>query len=312
MDKTKLGGWFMFILVLYHIALAGVYGYLYHFGPIFFQRLLESNWFIIVNQTVGFILPLALFLFATKEDAKFIFKPRPLGKTNIVLLAAVSLCMQPVMMLLSAFSSLFFANNIADVTAGMTSMPLPATLLIIAVTPAVCEEIVFRGYILRAYNRLGIFKAALISGLFFAFIHLDPQQFLYTFMMGALLAYLVYYTRSVYAGVLVHFLSNALQVVLVYILPPQESAPAVRAEVLQTVLFLAVASAIFLPVLFILLRVFLSHNRSRNASRDIKTILAADQETFLPPQKHSWPADVSFWLVTAVYAAYIFFMFVKN
>lgn len=81
----------------------------------------------------------------------------------------------------------------------------------LSVLPALCEEGVFRGFVLSGFTRrLGTPGAVWLSGLFFAILHLDIYRFLAVCLLGAFLAYLVVLTRSLYPAVLVHSLNNLL------------------------------------------------------------------------------------------------------
>jgi hypothetical protein len=177
-------------------------------------------------------------------------------------------------MTLSALSALFFPNPVAEALSFMQDYPFPVLVAAFAVTPAFCEEIVFRGYIQNQYRHVDIKIAVWINGLFFAIIHMSAQQFPYALLMGAFFACCVYYTRSVRAGVLAHFFINFFQVSLSRFLlletaEMELAETAAMADMWQAILSLAVVAVIFLPGAVILFYVFLRHNRQRNMKYDI-------------------------------------------
>ena len=91
--------------------------------------------------------------------------------------------------------------------------PLALHLVVLALLPAVCEELAFRGFILTGLTRrLGTRKAILVSSLLFAIAHLNAFQFLPTFILGLVLGLLVTRSGSLLPGVLFHGLHNALLV----------------------------------------------------------------------------------------------------
>lgn len=97
-------------------------------------------------------------------------------------------------------------------------------VLILAVTPAFCEEIVFRGVLLGGTRSLDPWRMILLNGLVFGAFHLSFQtviRFLPTAMLGALIAWAVWRTGSLWVGTFMHFLNNATIVLLT-------SLPAVR------------------------------------------------------------------------------------
>jgi len=84
-------------------------------------------------------------------------------------------------------------------------------LLIVAVTPALCEEIVFRGVLLGGTRGLTPWRMILLNGIIFGAFHLSFEtviRFLPTAMLGCLIAWVVWRTGSIWVGALMHFLNN--------------------------------------------------------------------------------------------------------
>jgi sodium transport system permease protein len=93
---------------------------------------------------------------------------------------------------------------------GEGGQPLWVVWLACAVTPAVCEEIVFRGFILSGLRRFGQWPAIVISSLLFALLHPSIYQFVPTFLLGLLLGWMVWVTRSIVCSILTHAVSNGV------------------------------------------------------------------------------------------------------
>jgi sodium transport system permease protein len=106
---------------------------------------------------------------------------------------------------------------------GLLTANDPARLLwllfLVAVTPAVCEELVFRGVLLQSASReMRMGRAVVLSAVVFGAFHLSTAtaiRFLPTMWIGLLLGYVVWHTRSVYTSMLMHFANNATAVLLV-------------------------------------------------------------------------------------------------
>jgi sodium transport system permease protein len=91
--------------------------------------------------------------------------------------------------------------------------PLWQLLLLLAVLPAVCEELAFRGFILSGFRRLGRkWQAIVFSSLIFGFAHGVLQQSLIASLLGLLLGYLAIHSGSILPGILFHAVHNALAV----------------------------------------------------------------------------------------------------
>jgi len=90
-------------------------------------------------------------------------------------------------------------------------------LVLLAVTPALCEEIVFRGVLLGGTRTLEPWRMIVLNGLVFGAFHLSFEtviRFLPTAMLGALIAWAVWRTGSIWVGSLMHFLNNGTIVLL--------------------------------------------------------------------------------------------------
>ena len=86
-------------------------------------------------------------------------------------------------------------------------------LLVFAVTPAICEELAFRGFILSGLARGGRLAIAVgISSVMFGIIHMIPQQAFNAALLGLVLGLLAIYSRSLFPAMAFHFCNNALAV----------------------------------------------------------------------------------------------------
>jgi len=87
-------------------------------------------------------------------------------------------------------------------------------LVMIALIPAVGEELMFRGGIQRTINR--IFKnqhvAIWITAVIFSAVHFQFYGFLPRVLLGAGFGYLYYYSGSLWYAMLAHFVNNAYAV----------------------------------------------------------------------------------------------------
>lgn len=93
-------------------------------------------------------------------------------------------------------------------------------LLYIAAVPAIFEEILFRGYIMRSLEKdWGIMWAIIASSLIFGLFHLQLANVLPLATLGFLLAYLTWISDSLIPAIIAHFFNNGSQVVLSSLYP---------------------------------------------------------------------------------------------
>jgi len=93
-----------------------------------------------------------------------------------------------------------------------------------AAVPAVCEELLFRGYILAAWERRGTWRAIWVSSTLFALLHSNVFGLPAYLLVGAISAYLVYALDSLYAGMVYHTVYNAAILVIVFLAGRSEAA----------------------------------------------------------------------------------------
>ncbi|HEY0984817.1 ABC transporter permease subunit/CPBP intramembrane protease [Schlesneria sp.] len=138
------------------------------------------------------------------------------GMTRLVLAAVLAVSLHPLTLELMALTQWFFPPpppGVVELMKQLKAMNPGLTLLAMAVTPALCEEIAFRGYLLSGFRRsqragLGIFLSSFAFGL----IHMIPQQVFNAFLLGLVLGLTCVRTGSLYPGVVFHFVYNSLGV----------------------------------------------------------------------------------------------------
>ncbi len=85
--------------------------------------------------------------------------------------------------------------------------------LAFAITPALCEELLFRGYLQRQVERgWGTATSIVLVGVLFGLYHLRLSQAVPLSLLGVYLGFVVWATGSLWSGVLVHLLNNGLAV----------------------------------------------------------------------------------------------------
>lgn len=98
--------------------------------------------------------------------------------------------------------------------------PWPVLFLLLAILPAVCEELTFRGVIFRGFlNSRGPWAAIIGSAFCFGLMHLSLFRMFPTFVLGVLAGYAAWKTRSLWPAILIHLLNNGM-VVLSLVLQP--------------------------------------------------------------------------------------------
>jgi membrane protease YdiL (CAAX protease family) len=110
-------------------------------------------------------------------------------------------------------------TNLDQLTQQLHQEPLViyATLIAAVVVAPICEEIFFRGFLLPGLQRsMPAWLAIGLSSLIFAAAHASPGSFALLFILAIFLGILRVATNSIWPGVILHTLNNALGLILVF------------------------------------------------------------------------------------------------
>ncbi|WP_294390982.1 type II CAAX endopeptidase family protein [uncultured Clostridium sp.] len=174
----------------------------------------DTKLMLLISHIITFIFPAIIYLVITRQSAKDVLKLNKLYFKDTLLIILLAFVYQPIMTFFSLLSQFFFENEIGNFVTGIVNSPYIILLLLIAVLPAVTEEITIRGIVLSGYEDKNIYLSCIITGLLFGIMHLDPQQFLYTAVLGFVLALVVRITNSIFASALIHFFINGTSITL--------------------------------------------------------------------------------------------------
>lgn len=110
---------------------------------------------------------------------------------------------------IDSLMSILSMNSVAD---------LLINLLIIAVLPAIGEELLFRGVIQRELVKVmdNPHIAILLASIIFSAVHMQIQGFLPKLIIGLILGYAYYWTKSLWIPMLLHFINNSVPTFMLY------------------------------------------------------------------------------------------------
>jgi sodium transport system permease protein len=177
----------------------------------------EFTVLIVVGQLAAVAAPaLLLTAIVTRSPRKtlLLFCPRWLALPAAALLA---LLIQPAVQSLQVAVTVLYPPSEANrqmleaVERLIVDSPWWQVLLLVAVMPAVFEELAFRGFILSGFRHLGHkWRAIVYSALLFGVSHLILQQSIITSLVGVLIGYLAVQSGSILPGMVFHMIHNAL------------------------------------------------------------------------------------------------------
>jgi len=203
---------FSLVFIFYQIVLGIVFG----------QGVYDHIYAVIlVNELVVILGFVTVYSLVKKVNIKDTFRINNPGFAPMVLIAIISV---PAYFVASALNSIliYLLQFIGEIPSEGFPVPqnIPELLLgilIVAVVPGICEELLHRGLILRAYERRGSYRAVVIVSIIFGIFHFDITNLLGPIFLGLIIGYYVVRTNSIFAGIWAHFLNNTIATVLQYI-----------------------------------------------------------------------------------------------
>jgi len=115
-------------------------------------------------------------------------------------------------------------------------------LLLVAVVPGICEELLFRGLLLGSLRPLGARTAVTVSALAFTAAHFEPARVAPLLLLGLAASWLAWSSGSVIPSAIFHVTNNAIAVLFGNLLPSEMAVPtrvSVAAAALASVVFVA-------------------------------------------------------------------------
>lgn len=129
-----------------------------------------------------------------------------------------------VSMVVTTFLMLLFPRQMMEISQGisasMHSVPFLAAFVIVVISPAVCEEAVFRGVIFNSLFKIQRNKwiPILVTAFVFGAFHGSIWRFLPTFFLGIAMGYLLMETGNIFYSVLFHGVNNFVSLCSSYLL----------------------------------------------------------------------------------------------
>ena len=173
-----------------------------------------------------FIFPTLFFAYLTDFDFKF----ASISRQDVILILAIMMLINPFISLLLEWNMrislpewlLLFDKNSEEIIKAFLKMStiwdLLYTLIVIAVVPAIGEELLFRGYMQKKISKWlkNPQIAIVITAFLFSAIHLEAEGIIPRFALGILLGYLYYWSGNLWIPILAHFVNNAQVVIFSY------------------------------------------------------------------------------------------------
>ncbi len=176
-----------------------------------------------ISSLCNYILPFPIFYLLMKK-----LDSVELEKTNItvkkfILYTGITITLMwignvtglIITMLLSGAMQNDIANPVHQL---INSSDIWINLLIISIFAPICEEILFRKFLIDRTIKYGAKVSIILSAVLFAFFHGNLNQFFYAFLMGGFFAYVYIRTGKITYTIILHAIVNFMGSVMSLIL----------------------------------------------------------------------------------------------
>lgn len=162
-------------------------------------------------------LPCLIYLFMQKRPLKESIGINPLTWKQWLLLIPLAVCVDKIAEFVNVVSQLFTTNSVGSYMVELIlRYPMPLAFFVIAVTPMICEEFIYRGVIYQGYRRSNILVAVVLSAFLFGIMHMNLNQFSYAVVLGVLFCLINEAAGSILPSLMMHLYINGRSVVLLY------------------------------------------------------------------------------------------------
>lgn len=284
---------FVVLFLLFQIVLLAVSLFI---GPDFIEDNTYS--FLLVNEYILILIPTLVYMAAKRLSFRDVLRLNPLGWKPAVMIVLLALPAYFTALMLNNIV-VYLLQSLGEVPGQNIPVPrnvgeLLVGILIVGVSPALCEEVLNRGILLRAYENRGSLKAVLFTAILFGIFHFDVTNLLGPIFLGLLIGYYVLRTNSILAGMLAHFLNNTIAELLQYFLKEGKAPEGAFMFSPFEFMYLIASSIVGIMVVWALLRLFNRVELWRSPLRPSINTLGKDAA-----------AIITHWPITVVVVLYV-------
>lgn len=215
MEKSKRPSIFEVNLLYLFLAITFI-----NIGPI--VQKMDEIMGLLFTEYIIILLPSLLFILIRKIPMKKFLRLNKISFKQVLLVIIISLFTYPLavfaqgvfLLILDSFSQ-FVPNQIP---APVGAQGLIYGLFTMSISAGICEEVMFRGLIMGAYDKLGYKKSILITALLFGIFHFTLVNFIGPLILGIIFGIMVHKTKSLYSSIIAHATNNAIAVGILYFL----------------------------------------------------------------------------------------------
>ena len=187
------------------------------------EYLHDINIVTVISSLCNYILPFPIFYWLMKKLDDVEIEKAGISVKTFILYTGITITLMwignmaglIITMLLSGAMQSDIANPVQQL---INSADIWINLLVISIFAPICEEILFRKFLIDRTIKYGAKVSIILSAVLFAFFHGNLNQFFYAFLMGGFFAYVYIRTGKITYTIILHAIVNFMGSVMSLIL----------------------------------------------------------------------------------------------
>jgi len=190
---------------------------------------------LLITEFIIILVPTLFYLKMRQYSLKRVLRLNRISIKQALLIPIIVIFSYPIGVFFN-YLMLIILNHFGKVSAN--TVPIPESgqemiigLIVVALSAGICEEIMFRGFVMKAYERQGVIKSILYSAILFGLFHFNIQNLLGPIYLGILFGYIVHKTDSIFSSIIAHTTNNAFALILGMLVSKINIDPEIAADV---------------------------------------------------------------------------------
>lgn len=193
-----------------------------NYSDILTRYINDSSLAMAINLMLFLSCNVAVFFIGcalSKIRVRSLFAPLHISALTLFRYIGLGLFIQSIASILALIaekmmSGIGYTPYTPDFSTGTSPLKIAATVLCTCVMAPITEELLYRGFFLKAMSRVSQRFAIFASALFFGLAHENVSQFILSFLVGILLGYITVKYNSLLPAMMVHFSINTYSTII--------------------------------------------------------------------------------------------------
>lgn len=175
---------------------------------------------LLITEYVIVLIPTLLYLKFNGYSIKEVLRLNRISLKQSIYIIFIVILSYPVAIFFN-FIGIIMLSKFGQILPNTVPIPTSTdefllSFFIIALTPGICEEAMFRGLVMNSYESLGMKKAVIYSAILFGMFHFNVQNLLGPIFLGIIFGIIALKTDSLFSTMLGHSINNTIALIIGY------------------------------------------------------------------------------------------------